>query len=402
MKVREVFAIFDSHTPYLEFRVNALQDAIAAEPWSGQVRLTTILIGAEEKSYGWESGELQSRYKMPLVVLSERFRGLGLRSFLHPSVPKCLWRLGKLLLSRRPKVIFVGGYDRPESMLSTVLCRFWGGRTGVWNDSKFNDSESFARCVWLEVLKALMVGRYAFFMCAGRESADYHRFLGGRKKIALTGSWNVVDNESIAKGADSNVEDDAIRKHLGIEERFFFMPIRFVAKKNVDRVIKAYASYAKDAEVLVPMVICGKGPLEAVYQGLIREAGLEDSIRIVSWLPYAQVPRACRLAEAVLLASTHDQWGMTINEALAAGAPVLVSNRCGAHELVQNYRNGFTFDPFNVEHLAYLIATLATDTTLVAKLRNNARESMKGFAIDGWVRNHLSILKHFGVAPIEN
>jgi glycosyltransferase involved in cell wall biosynthesis len=47
---------------------------------------------------------------------------------------------------------------------------------------------------------------------------------------------------------------------------------------------------------------------------------------------------------------------LVVNEAMASGLPVLVSNRCGcAPDLVQEGVNGFTFDPYNVEQIAGLM-----------------------------------------------
>jgi glycosyltransferase involved in cell wall biosynthesis len=55
-----------------------------------------------------------------------------------------------------------------------------------------------------------------------------------------------------------------------------------------------------------------------------------------------------------------EQWGLVVNEAMASGLPVLVSNRCGcARDLVKSGVNGFTFDPFNVEQLSELMRDLS-------------------------------------------
>ena len=57
-------------------------------------------------------------------------------------------------------------------------------------------------------------------------------------------------------------------------------------------------------------------------------------------------------------ASTTDQWGLVVNEAIASGLPVIVSERCGClPELVQG--NGFTFDPTDEHELAARLLEMA-------------------------------------------
>ena len=57
------------------------------------------------------------------------------------------------------------------------------------------------------------------------------------------------------------------------------------------------------------------------------------------------------------------RFGLVVNEAMAAGLPVLVSDRCGcAPDLVEVGVNGFTFDPCDVEELAGLMQRVAAMT----------------------------------------
>src|SRR5204863_8413601 len=52
------------------------------------------------------------------------------------------------------------------------------------------------------------------------------------------------------------------------------------------------------------------------------------------------------LANAFVNPSKVEQWGLVVNEAMASGLPVMVSNRCGCvPELVREGINGYTFDP---------------------------------------------------------
>jgi 1,2-diacylglycerol 3-alpha-glucosyltransferase len=59
-------------------------------------------------------------------------------------------------------------------------------------------------------------------------------------------------------------------------------------------------------------------------------------------------------------ASAAEQWNLVVNEAMAAGLPVTVSDRCGwAQDLVRIGVNGFIFDPCDVEELAGLMLRVA-------------------------------------------
>jgi len=65
---------------------------------------------------------------------------------------------------------------------------------------------------------------------------------------------------------------------------------------------------------------------------------------------YDELPIYYGLANAFVHASMTEQWGLVVNEAIASGLPVIVSNRCGcAPELVSD--NGSTFDPTNEHEL---------------------------------------------------
>lgn len=405
MKQSRVAIMFDSHTPYLAFRVNALQRELVARGLNEVVELHVILIAANWSSYGWAAGGLQGLYDVPVHVLTKEFHGLGLHSFIHPTLPKILLKLAGLFFKLRPRITLVGGYDRPESLFCRLLSYFNFSKVGVMNDSRFNDAESFSKNAALEFIKSLVVARYSFFMVPGHESAAYHRFLAGRKRPIYTEAWDVVDNDGIALAADDSSRDEEIRQRLDLStsDRFFFFPSRFIPKKNIPFVLRSFASFVRDVgtrgEQTHKLVLCGQGPEKDTITCTIKGLSVEDSVKVCDWLPYEFMPRACRLSSALILASTHDQWGMAVNEALAAGTPVLVSNRCGAHELVSNGKNGFTFSPDDEEHLSVLFDQLQNDFALLKRLRVNCAGSVRGFSIKQYVARHMEMLADFGVIP---
>ena len=104
----------------------------------------------------------------------------------------------------------------------------------------------------------------------------------------------------------------------------------------------------------------GDGELRPAICSQIQALGLQSSVLLAGAKPYAELPAYYANAGAFIHASTTEQWGLVVNEAMASGLPVLVSNRCGcAQDLVQEGVNGFTFDPYNVEQLAQLMVQVS-------------------------------------------
>ena len=165
---------------------------------------------------------------------------------------------------------------------------------------------------------------------------------------------------------------------------FFLASARFIEKKNLIRLIEAYARYRQKAETLktenlkskpelgsqqsvvsssvVPwsLVVLGDGALRSSLESQVSSLGLADFVRMPGFKQYPELPAYYAHAGAFIHASTTEQWGLVVNEAMASGLPVLVSNRCGcAQDLVQDGVNGFTFDPYNVEQLAQLMLRIS-------------------------------------------
>jgi len=137
---------------------------------------------------------------------------------------------------------------------------------------------------------------------------------------------------------------------------------RFIAKKNFDRLMEAYARYRVAlGEGAWRLVILGDGRLRNRLEGRLRSLGLGGYVYLPGFKQYSQLPAYYGLAQAFIHSSAVEQWGLVVNEAMAAGLPVLVSERCGcAPDLVEEGRNGFTFDPYDVEALAGLMVRLSS------------------------------------------
>jgi glycogen synthase len=150
--------------------------------------------------------------------------------------------------------------------------------------------------------------------------------------------------------------------------RFVFALGRVVEKKGFDLLLDAFAQIAP-ARPDLGLVIGGTG---SALDGLVRQAAAADLSGRVAFpglLSRAQVTWAMATAEAFVLPSRVEPFGIVVLEALAAGCPAVVSARGGAPEIVRGGVDGLIVDPLDVGALASAVARVLDDTRLRQELR---------------------------------
>ena len=241
------------------------------------------------------------------------------------------------------------------------------------------------RTWWKEIIKHRIVGVYAAALVGGQRHVEYLVELGMLRERIFTG-YDVVDNSYFARRAleiRNSCGVDELRKKYALPENYFLASARFVEKKNLPRLIGAYAEYrnrSKGTGVTDPgynrgapwdLVLLGDGPLREALNSQLSTLNLHPHVQLPGFKQYNELPVYYALAKAFVHASTTEQWGLVVNEAIASGLPVIVSERCGcAPELVRD--NGFTFDPTDQLALASRLLNVASLTNEERKVLGDA------------------------------
>jgi 1,2-diacylglycerol 3-alpha-glucosyltransferase len=267
-------------------------------------------------------------------------------------------RTNAALDSWSPTVVAIPGWADPAALAGLLWCQWRGIPSIILSDSTLEDAP---RVWWRERIKRAVLRNVDAGFVAGRRHKTYLSNLGLPPERIEEG-YDVVDNQHFTQGAELARRRGAeLRLSMGLPTQFFLTVCRFVAKKNLAALLDAYALYrAAAGEAAWPLVVVGDGPEQAA---LARRAAAPDLAGLVLLRPFAQydcLPAYYGLASAFILASVSDQWGLVVNEAMAAGLPVLVSRHCGCFEdLVVEGENGFGFDPLNVAEIANRLRLVA-------------------------------------------
>ena len=124
------------------------------------------------------------------------------------------------------------------------------------------------------------------------------------------------------------------------------------------------------------LVLAGAGP-DPDYRRKIHEVAgqlnLHGRVTFAGLLDEAALCREFGLAEALVLPSFQETAPMVVQQAMAAGLPVIASSVGGIPYQLLHGETGWMFEPGNVDQLAELIAGLGKDAGLVRRLGDAAR-----------------------------
>src|SRR5438093_9041263 len=258
-----------------------------------------------------------------------------------------------------PDVVAVNGWNDFGSLVAADCCVRRGIPMVVMSESAHQDE---LRTWWKEMIKRRIVGLHSAALVGGQHHIEYLVELGMPRDRIFTG-YDVVDNAYFRRSAEEvRSHKSDVRKQYGLPENYFLASARFVVKKNLPTLIRAYAAYRQKSEASGnppwDVVLLGDGPLREALKSQLSTLNLHGHVHLPGFKPYDELPVYYALAKAFVHASTTEQWGLVVNEAVASGLPVIVAARCGCvPELVQG--NGFTFDPFDEHELAARLLRMA-------------------------------------------
>jgi glycosyltransferase involved in cell wall biosynthesis len=189
----------------------------------------------------------------------------------------------------------------------------------------------------------------------------------GMEQSRIKIGYDVVDNDYFVRET-TTLRLNSTSSHFA--NPYFLTSNRFIPKKNLFRLLKAYFEYRKIVPKPWDLVLLGDGPLKEEIKNMIYDLGLSNYVHLPGFCQYNELPTYYAFAQAFVHSSTSEQWGLVINEAMASGLPILVSNRCGcAEDLVHTDKNGIKFDPYDIEAITAALVNITT-------VANEKREEM--------------------------
>ena len=157
--------------------------------------------------------------------------------------------------------------------------------------------------------------------------------------------------------------------------------------KNLERLIRAYASRKRDWRLIIAGM---RGFSAGTLDALIAELGVRDSVELTGWIPREDLLQLYARARAFIYPSTFEGFGMPVLEAMAAGIPVACSDIPPLREVAGEA--ALFFDPLNEQAISGALERILADAELRAKLEKAGPERARAFTWERAARETLAAL----------
>lgn len=288
-------------------------------------------------------------------------------------------RLDQALAEHGTEVVAIPGWSGYHALIALRVARKHSIPVVLMSESQEVD---FPRTVFKEWVKRRYLKLCQAALVGGTPHWAYLEKLGMAAGRIFQG-YDIVDNAYFSNHADEARSDaENLRRQYGLPARYFLASARLIEKKNLHRLIFAYARYrqaiagkTENSAACLDLVLLGDGELRPQLESLVHELGLQDFVHMPGFKQYPELPIFYGLASVFIHASTSEQWGLVVNEAMASGLPVLVSERCGcAQDLVRSGVNGFTFNPFDADGMTALMLKVGGGECDLQRMGKASRE----------------------------
>lgn len=326
--------------------------------------------------------------------------------FSYQVLPSWRRRIGKynVLLNRGtsraltrsvPDSVLCGGYNYLASWEALLWAKLHKIPFFLWSESNLEDTRG-GRAV-VEFLKNEFLRRCSGFVVPGRSAMEYLCSHSIKAETIFTAP-NAVDNALFADAAAA-VRKNATgcRTVFSLPDRYFLFVGRLVREKGVFELLSAYATLDERTRLQIGLVFAGDG---VSRRGLEQEAAsiTPGAIRFTGFVQREQIAGLYALAETLILPTYTDPWGLVVNEAMACGLPIIVSQAAGCcADLVTEGWNGRIVFPRDVNSLASAMRETASSPDLGLAMGANSTKRIAAYSPSEWAKGIGCVTESLGV-----
>ncbi len=281
--------------------------------------------------------------------------------------------------------LWVHGYSTVNAMHAMLAAKALGMpvllRTDSWLGERPRTANKLRmKRLFFDALRTLVHG----ILAVGERNAAYWEHYFGKDFPIFLVPY-AVDNAYFArKTAEATPLRLQMQTELGLDPTrpVILYASKLIIRKNADQLLEAFLQLRASSTTKPYLLFVGDGELRESLEKRVAEVGAQDDVRFTGFRNQSELPRFFDLSSVFVLPARHEAYGLIVNEAMAAGLPVVVSTDIGcADDLVRNRENGYVYPVGNVEALRDALAKTMLPGER-ERMGQRSREIIAGWSYD--------------------
>lgn len=357
-----VLILYLEPTPYVAGLVDQLRCV-----WRGRLVVCYV---ASDLSQSWG---LEVHGNDVLILPAQRWHAISV-----------IWRYFR---SGRFQLVHLAGWGHPVLLATLVLARLYGIPVAVESDTPTTKAILEWRTRLRRFGHPFLFKIPSVFLPGGSRQAAYLQHYGvddGRIRIAQM----TVDVDAIrahVAGVDP-LRRRAVRQLFGIasDATLFLYVGRLEKHKGLNTLIAAFRRVSSVRSGLALQLV-GDGSQRGALEHAARDC---PGLHLAGRLAGLELLDAYAAADVFVLPSLFEPWGLVVNEAMAAGLPVIASDRVGCiDDLVRPEETGLVVEAERSDVLADAMERLVHDAGLRARLGAAASRLISSWTLENEAHN---------------
>lgn len=284
-----------------------------------------------------------------------------------------LWNFGLSKIVSHNDVIIVGGFDSATSIALSIICKIRKKPFILLIDGiAYDKQEKKISLKWM--LKKIVIKNAMAIFANGQKAKKYLNNNFSYPEDQVYNQFLSVDNDAIYNAKNQNLNTKMSNVFKNAKSKKILYSGRLLEVKNVKIILEAINLLEYKNQI--SLIVLGDGPEADLLLKLSEE--YEIQLIITGFISeQEQLFASYYYGDMLILPSLGDAWGLVVNEAMAAGLPVIVSDKVGcSDDLVNIGENGYVFD-----------STSAFDLSKYIDLIYNNNPKLMGLASKKIIRN---------------
>jgi glycosyltransferase involved in cell wall biosynthesis len=183
---------------------------------------------------------------------------------------------------------------------------------------------------------------------------------------------------------------DELKTRLGLHRPYVVYVGTAEPRKNLPRLVEAVARLRRQGHLELQLVIAGKSAWgSAALRECIDACGMKEHVRLLGYLPEADLPPLYAGAQAASLPSLAEGFGLPLIEAMACGVPIVASNATALPEVYGDAAVGV--DPHDIDAMAHALGRVMTDPELRSHLIDRGVRRASAFSWEATARRTVAV-----------